>query len=106
MVRVPLVVVVTSESEDDELSESESELESDCQVAVFRAVGTWPVCPLLNPYRDCRGARTGLSVRFFRVRSLGRGLVEAGYEGSTPIAPEGASSTIEGVGADEVALLV
>lgn len=96
------------DDDDDELSESESELEPECHVAVFRAVGTWPVCPLLNTYRDRRGAGTGLSVRFFRVRSLGRGFdVKAGYEGSEGrvlIAPEEAPPAKDGVRAVEEAL--
>lgn len=100
-VRVPSVVGVISGSEDEELSESESELEPDCQVAVFRAVGTWTVCPLLNPYRDCCGAGTGLSVGFFRVRSVVRGIdVGAWYKDSTGrvlIIPEGAPPPEEGV---------
>ena len=90
--------------DDDELSESESELKSDCRVAVFRAVGTWPVCPLLSMYRDCRGAGTGLSVRCFRVRSLGRGL-DVGSKGRVLMAPEEAPPTKDGDRAVEKALL-
>lgn len=110
-VRVLSVVVFISWSEDvDELSDSESELESDCQAAVFRAVGTWAVCPLFNTCRDCRGADTGLSVKFLRVRILGRGLdVAAGCEGSEgilPMAPEEAPPSNEGVRAITEALVV
>lgn len=110
-VRVLSVVVFVSGSEDpDELSESESELESDCQVAVFKAVGTWAVCPLFNTCRDCRGADTGLSVKFLRVKILGRGLdVAAGCEGSKgilPMAPEEAPPSGEGVRAVKEAFVV
>lgn len=106
--RAPSVVVLISGSEDDEVSESEFELESDSQVAVFKTVGTWAVCPLLNPCRDCRGAGTGFSVRFFRVRTLGRDLdLDAGDEdskGRESIAPGETPPTKDGVRAGEEAL--